>query len=243
MGLVPVEAKLREYMKIFKNDNLEILAATAFDQLKSTIEHLALSNEHVTIALSGGSSVSEIYKQIAVRADELPKETWSKVIFSFADERVVPLESDDSNYKFAKEQFLDELISGGYICEGQIIKIDVESNAPHLEYAKELSDKIDIALLGVGPDAHTCSLFPNHSSTLNESTEFILVENSPKPPSTRISLSRSMLKSIPYPFAFFIGEGKRDAYLKFTDDKSSYNEAPIKIIQDSVDGLIFTNLS
>lgn len=229
-------------MKTFKSEDLNELATTAFDQLKNIIEELALTKNTITIALSGGSSITGIYKQIKERAGELSRDTWSKVIFCFADERVVPLDSDDSNYKFAKKQFLEELILDGHISEEQIIKIDFESAQPHLKYTQALSGAVDIALLGVGPDAHTCSLFPNHTSTENESSEFILVKDSPKPPSVRISLSRNMLKSVPYPFAFFIGESKREAYGNFINEKTSYKAVPIKIIQECAQASIFTNL-
>ena len=230
-------------MEILTYNDIDNLSTEAFDIFKETIEKLSKQQDQISIALSGGSSVAAIYKQIKERGSEISPGQWEKVIFCFADERIVPLTSDDSNYKFVKEQFLSQLIDDKLITEEQIAKVNVDEDAPHSSYSKRFEDGIDIALLGVGPDSHTCSLFPNHSSTTQQSTGFILVEDSPKPPALRISLSNTMLANTPYSFAFFIGDGKKEAYSNFLNDDLTEQQVPIKIIKKCHNSVAFTNIT
>jgi len=137
---------------------------------------------------------------------------------------------------------LGRLIETGLITEEQILKIDVSSDTPHKSYNAMLLQGIDIALLGVGPDSHTCSLFPNHSSSADNSVGIILVEDSPKPPSVRISISKYMLSNVEYAFAFFIGNGKKEAYTNFLSKSLNEIQVPIKIIKNCRNSLVFTNI-
>lgn len=229
-------------LKIYENPCIDELNIKAFISFKNIIETISKNQNHIVIALSGGTSVSGIYEQIKCRYNELTPHLWKKIIFCFADERVVPLTSPESNYKFAKDSFLSLLVESNVITENQIIKIAPNCDNPHIVYENELKHNVDIALLGVGPDAHTCSLFPNHSSIENNSNSFILVTDSPKPPPKRVSLSKSMLANINYTFTFFIGENKRKAYTKFLDKNLSEKEVPIKIIKNCKNSIVFTNL-
>lgn len=121
-----------------------------------------------------------------------------------ADERLVPLDNNDSNMKALKEDFLDKTS----IPSNQIHPIDVtllgdsESVASSYEknvIAKLLSlnnndsegdKKLDLAILGFGPDGHTCSLFPNHKLLSSSDGKLVdYLEDSPKPPPQRITLT------------------------------------------------------
>lgn len=74
---------------------------------------------------------------------------------------------------------------------------------------------IDIALFGVGEDGHVASLFPKHPALEIPGVRYLDVENSPKPPPSRISVSLDLVKEIPDPFVFFMGESKRNAFERF----------------------------
>jgi 6-phosphogluconolactonase len=118
----------------------------------------------------------------------------------FADERAVPLDSEDSNYKLCN----DYLFSKVGLPAEQIHHIDESllsdtqelADAYEQELVKVFANKsavkipvFDLLLLGMGPDGHTCSLFPGHA-LLNETTGWVApVTDSPKPPPNRITLT------------------------------------------------------
>ncbi|MCG6201290.1 6-phosphogluconolactonase [Psychromonas antarctica] len=228
-------------MKEYHYNSVTNLASSAFDKFKASLESLS-SQTKIIIALSGGSSVEPLYQQIAKRYNEIPLSLWQKVIFCFADERLVPLDSPDSNYKAACNSFITVLIQAQVIANEAVATVNCDSKTAHLEYTAKVGNKVDIALLGVGPDSHTCSLFPHHSSVDNPSKAFIMVNDSPKPPAARISMSRSMVEHTGSVFVFFIGEGKRDAYNNFMDDTLAIQDAPIKISRQAAQCLVFSDI-
>jgi 6-phosphogluconolactonase len=69
----------------------------------------------------------------------------------------------------------------------------------------------DVVLLGIGPDGHCCSLFPNHPSAVDDSGSVIAVRESPKPPPLRVSLSFSGLNAARQIWVVASGSGKAEA--------------------------------
>jgi len=156
-----------------------------------------------TIALSGGSlpsflsTVNDAFQAAGVHPQY---ERWHVIL---ADERCVPLDHPDSNMKAIREHFLSKVS----IPESQCHAIDetlllnsTESVADTYQKVVEEVLKIsggllDLALLGFGPDGHTCSLFPGHA-LLSETTKLVaFIEDSPKPPPQRITLTFRVLNA------------------------------------------------
>eukprot|EP00451_Oxyrrhis_marina_P049183 CAMPEP_0204457908 /NCGR_PEP_ID=MMETSP0471-20130131/3120_1 /ASSEMBLY_ACC=CAM_ASM_000602 /TAXON_ID=2969 /ORGANISM="Oxyrrhis marina" /LENGTH=227 /DNA_ID=CAMNT_0051458421 /DNA_START=34 /DNA_END=713 /DNA_ORIENTATION=- len=120
----------------------------------------------------------------------------------YADERCVPLDHEDSNHRACSEAFL----SGTSIPPAQIYAINacVEPAQAALEYQESLRalfpeiplPKLDVALLGMGPDGHTASLFPNHPLVQYEGPDWVVpIEDSPKPPACRITMTLPVLNA------------------------------------------------
>ncbi|KAF2095635.1 6-phosphogluconolactonase [Rhizodiscina lignyota] len=156
------------------------------------------------VAVSGGSLPATLAKALlqestGARDDTLQFSKWE--IF-FADERCVPFDHEESNYRLVKEELLDKIPEQ----EGKprVFPIDTK----YLDDVAEMADQyeqtlvqqfasrdsvripmFDLILLGCGPDGHTCSLFPG-SPLLRETDAWVLyIEDSPKPPPKRITLS------------------------------------------------------
>ena len=155
------------------------------------------------VAVSGGSLPNTLAKgllaQSAGSADELDFSKWE--IF-FADERAVPLDHAESNYKLLKDELLDKIPS--HMGKPAVHPINVE----YLDNIQEIADQyqeeilrsfaakdsvklpiFDLLLLGCGPDGHTCSLFPNHELLREKDAWVAAIADSPKPPPKRITLT------------------------------------------------------
>lgn len=151
------------------------------------------------IALSGGSLIKILHQGLLSRESEIE---WGKWDIYFADERLVPFDSPDSNYGSAKREIFD------------LIKGDVKPRVYHIDelligdpqecadgYEKVLIDNFakkdliklpmfDLLLLGCAPDGHIALLFPNHGEQLRENLAWCMpVLNAPMGPENRITLS------------------------------------------------------
>jgi 6-phosphogluconolactonase len=108
-----------------------------------------------TIALSGGSTPKKLHAILAARGrDAAP---WDRIALYFGDERGVPPDHADSNYRMAKETLIDPLkLTNVHRMEAERADRDRAAD----DYAKILPAAFDLVLLGMGPDGHTASLFP-----------------------------------------------------------------------------------
>ncbi|EMD41694.1 hypothetical protein CERSUDRAFT_110270 [Gelatoporia subvermispora B] len=148
-----------------------------------------------TVAISGGS----LPKQLNALINK-PGVKWDKWHVFYADERVVPLDHEDSNHHLCTT----ELFSKVPIPHDQIHTIDPSladdleelSDAYEKELIREFAQKdsarfpiFDLILLGVGPDGHTASLFPGHELLSEEDRWVAYITDSPKPPPKRVTLT------------------------------------------------------
>lgn len=155
------------------------------------------------VAVSGGS-LPKILAQALLAPSSGPndKVKWDKWEIFFADERAVPLDHEDSNYKLLKDELLDKIpedqpkptvhaIDTQYLNDTQELA-DQYEQALVRSFASRDSVKLpifDLILLGCGPDGHTCSLFPGHELLRETSAWVAPIEDSPKPPAKRITLT------------------------------------------------------
>lgn len=183
------------------------------------------------VAVSGGSLPKILAKALlAPPHDKSDTVDFSKWEVFFADERAVPLDHEDSNYMLLKEELLDKIPSN--MGKPTIHPIDVE----YIDDVQEMADQyqeallrsfaakdsvkipiFDLLLLGCGPDGHTCSLFPNHE-LLRESDAWVApIEDSPKPPKKRITLTLPVVTG-GIKIAFVAtGDGKREVLKQILD--------------------------
>jgi len=175
------------------------------------------------IAISGGSLPLSLTTLI-----DNPAVKWNKWQVYFADERVVSLEHPDSNYKLA----LDTLFSKVPIPPNNIHAIDPTllddleelSDAYEKELIHEFAQKdaarfpvFDLILLGTGPDGHTASLFPGHDLLAEEDRWVAYIEDSPKPPPKRITLTYPVINHASRVAFVATGEGKQDILHQILD--------------------------
>jgi 6-phosphogluconolactonase len=154
-----------------------------------------------TVALSGGSTPKSIFGLVA--ADEAAgrsKLSWDMVQVFFGDERHVPPEHPDSNYRMANEALLSKVP----IPAGNVHRVRAELDAPSAaaEYENQVrsvfgsragvAPRFDLVMLGMGPDGHTASLFPG-STALKEQSALVCANWVEKLNSHRITFTFPLL--------------------------------------------------
>jgi len=198
----------------------------------------------VTIAFCGGSSVSGVFHQLLMQQVD-----WKKTRIFLTDERLVSLTDKDSNYKLLNDVLLSKLLDADAIQESNIIPFinnpDVKDSGVK-QYNHELKSSknhFDIILLSAGEDSHIASLFPNHPSINSKSKSYIKVDNSPKPPKQRISISPVLIRRSTHPILLFFGENKRKAFNNFNNPRIQLTSCPSKLVKEVKDSYVFTDLN
>lgn len=214
----------------------------AIELIEQRVKELGKKNE-IILGITGGRSVQGIYKKF-IKA-EIP---WNKIHIFMVDERCVPVMSEESNYRMARELFMNELVNSGKLSENNVhpFRFSHGENqtavARYQEEFEKYAKAFDIVILGAGEDGHVASLFPNHS-ILNDSRGFIFVKKSPKPPNERITASRKLLQASDTSFLLFFGKGKKQAYRNFRDNDVSLSDCPAKLVQIIKNSYVLTNIS
>jgi len=137
-------------------DSLADYIANAFLNLMSQIQR---QQNYFSVILSGGNTPIAVHEKIISQALTRPDINWKRIKIFFSDERCVPPDHKDSNYKMVYDTLIEPL----NIPSKNVYRFDCEKE-PQLA-AKEYELKlqaIDLALLGLGTDGHTASLFPKN---------------------------------------------------------------------------------
>jgi 6-phosphogluconolactonase len=146
-----------------------------------------------SVALSGGSLATTFFPKLAA----LPFD-WSRTEFFWGDERAVPAEHPDSNYGIAAKLWLEP----AQVPQAKIhrmpadeadLTLAAEAHSGEIAAILGTPPRLDLVLLGVGPDGHVCSLFPGHPLLRDESRWVAPVLDSPKPPPRRMTLTLPVL--------------------------------------------------
>jgi 6-phosphogluconolactonase len=194
-------------------------------------EHLArVGGAGGHIALAGGSTPRDAYERAAAMDVD-----WSGATFWFGDERCVPPDDGQSNYRMFKEAFVDRI--DGEPPTVRRIAAERGPNAAADDYERDLREalgeqtpRLDLALLGLGPDAHTASLFPEDDA-LNETGRVAVgVQNAGMEPYVpRVTLTVPVLNATRELLFLVTGRNKAEAVARaFADPPSP--AAPASLI-------------
>jgi 6-phosphogluconolactonase len=174
--------------------DLDSLSRAAADEL-TAIAHAAIAARgSFHVALSGGSTPKRLFGLLAQRGRAaLP---WDHIELWWGDERTVPPDHADSNYRMTRETLIEPLgIAAAHVHR---IAAETDPAAAALAYEHALVAALgappifDLVLLGMGPDGHTASLFPG-SPALDETTRWVVANPVTSPlvhgSTTRITLT------------------------------------------------------
>lgn len=208
----------------------EVIVSTTPDEVSvAAIKHIArISSESIAargrfvVALSGGSMPSLLKPLV----ESIPDSEWPSWHVFFADERCVPLDHIDSNYRAC--EFLITKVPRSQVfplpLEEGIELDDPAALAERYEIMLRTSCEsdvnsipvLDLVLLGMGPDGHTCSLFPGHELVLSppSSASVAVIRDSPKAPPVRITLTLEVLNAARVVAFIATGDSKAEVLSK-----------------------------
>ena len=124
-----------------------------------------------SLAFSGGSTARLCYEELARSFGT--SIDWSIVVGWWGDERCVPLDDPDSNYRLVDEALLQNVVALSAV---HPMRSDIPNPADHYDSLVAAAPPIDVIHLGLGPDGHTASLFPQ-SSALESAPDRLVVSN------------------------------------------------------------------
>jgi 6-phosphogluconolactonase len=192
---------------------------------------LAEASGHVCI--TGGSTPGKAYERVAVARPD-----WSGVNVWFTDERCVPPDHEHSNFRMANEALLSR-VSGATVNRMQG-ELGPERGAAEYEREFETAGRptLDLILLGIGPDVHTCSLFPGDDALAERERPVVGVETPGMAPLVpRITLTLPVVNASRQIVFLVTGEDKADAVAVAFSGRSD-PRAPASLVDGNVTVLL-----
>ena len=183
-------------------------------RLRALIDEAEVGSR-INLAISGGAVATSLLPSLLPRVGDVD---WSRVRVWLVDERFVPAGHADRNDDQAWEGFFHaasgvELVRMPTSDESApgAGSLDAATSAFEATWTELMgSGSFDVALIGMGPDGHICSLFPGRVD-LEEPSPILAIRNSPKPPPERITVSMPVMRACPEVWLTTAGEGKAEA--------------------------------
>ncbi|KAK6118522.1 hypothetical protein DH2020_047789 [Rehmannia glutinosa] len=235
-----VTPKSKGKVKVF--DTEEDLAVALAKYAADLANKVTQERNSFTVVFSGGSLVKSLRK--LVEQPYIDSVDWSKWHVFWVDERVVPKDHPDSNYLLAYNEFLSKVpipagnvysINEALSAEGAAD--DYETCLKHLVKTRTLDQsqttgfpKFDLMLMGMGPDGHIASLFPEHPLVQENEKWVASIKDSPKPPPERISFTLPVINSSANIALVVAGAGKASAVYTALADVSNSEVLPVQLV-------------
>jgi 6-phosphogluconolactonase len=176
----------RSRLKVLVAKDRDEFRRLGAETLGKKIASAVQARGRAAIALSGGSTPGPVYEELG-SSDLAAKIAWAQLEIFFADERAVPVDHPESNYRLVKETLLKDHPEA----LGQAYRMPADA-ADRVEaakrYGRRMPDPLDVLVLGMGPDGHTASLFPG-SAALDETEARVVAVTAPKPPPDRMTIT------------------------------------------------------
>jgi 6-phosphogluconolactonase len=209
-------------------DKAETLAESLAGRFEAAAREAVAARGRFTVALPGGSVATTFFPRLS----RVPLD-WSRVDFFWGDERAVPPDHPDSNYAAARAPWLDPSgVPGDRVHRMRAEDPDLGKAAA--DYERELQQaagtppRLDLVLLGVGPDGHVCSLFAGHPVLAVRDRAVAVVEESPKPPPRRLTLTLPVVTGADRVVVVALGRGKAEVIRAAVEDPGS--ALPVAIV-------------
>ena len=194
------------------------------------------SGSSYSIALSGGSTPRGLFR-LLTREPYRSQCHWPSCTFLWGDERCVPPDHSDSNFRMAKENLLDHVP----IEPGQVFRMEGEQKPEdaalryeqvlkeHLQVGESHLPRFDLILLGMGPDGHTASLFPA-TTALQETQRTVVANWVEKLQTFRITLTPPVLNAAKDVLFLVCGQDKAEAVHSVLEGPKAPERYPSQLV-------------
>jgi 6-phosphogluconolactonase len=210
----------------------KLVAATAAERIVAAAESAIEIRGSFSIVLSGGNTPKSLYALLATEPFRSVID-WTKVHVFFGDERCVPRDHLESNYRMARETLLSKVpVPGDNVCR---IRAEADPAEAALEYDQTLGEYFadsgpDVTLLGMGDDGHTASLFPR-TDALKEAKHRCVANFVPQMNKWRITMSPAFLNRSQEVLILVTGVHKAARVAQALEGPRVPEELPIQLIQ------------
>jgi 6-phosphogluconolactonase len=188
------------------------------------------------LVITGGGILEQVLAEIAAVSAAGTGPDWRRVHVWWGDERFVPHDSADRNDLPAFAKLLDHVeVEADHVHRMPASDAGLtDAEAAAAAYSAALGEHadgglvpaFDIALIGIGPDGHCCSLFPHHPVLSVTGTAVAAVHDSPKPPPDRLTLTFAALDAAREIWFIASGDGKADAVAEALSGTASVEQTP-----------------
>ena len=195
----------------------------------------AIQNKgNATLLLSGGSTPGGVYRLLS-DADL----DWSKVTVGLVDERFVGPDSEFSNHLLLRNSLLQNKAKGALFIPMASDLTAYIKNEQEIEAAYRIFTEPDVVLLGMGPDGHTASIFPNDPNSnlalQADTARLIFNTNAPAHPTQRITCSAALLCRSKHLLLMLTGEQKLEVF-----EQAPERNLPIAAFQQHLQETYYT---
>jgi 6-phosphogluconolactonase len=215
--------------KIHVFENARELARAAAKTFAEQAAKSIQEKGNFAVALAGGSTPKTLYELLATEYQDTLD--WKGVRAFFGDERTVPPDHEDSNYRMAYEALLSRVPVGSV----HRMRGELEPREAATLYEEELKEffggppRFDLVLLGIGEDGHTASLFPG-TRALDVTDRFVVENPVEKLDTIRLTLTVPAINAAKKVNFLVAGEGKAGALEEILEGDSNPREYPAKLI-------------
>jgi 6-phosphogluconolactonase len=188
--------------------------------IAASVRKAAARTATISLALSGGRTPQPVHAALV----DQPDMPWARVRVYFADERAVPPDDPDSNYGMARQSLLSRVP----MAPDAVFRMEAERpdrDAAARDYAALLPDALDVLLLGLGADGHTCSLFP-HSAEVRERVRRVVPARGPDPPRDRLTITPPVIARARVVVMLVVGSAKAEAVAAALEGPDDIDRCP-----------------
>ncbi|MFA5902868.1 MAG: 6-phosphogluconolactonase [Desulfobacula sp.] len=206
--------------KFYFYSDSELLAEDLANTLIRKIQEAVADHGICHMVFPGGQSPHRVLERMSEK--DLP---WKALHLYPSDERCVPMGEPERNDRMIDELFLNRVPLPFENLHRIPVELGPEEGASRYCQLLNQTPRFDIALLGMGLDGHTASLFPGHSA-LYDRRPAVPIQSAPKPPSLRISIGLERLKASHTRYVIVLGSNK----MSFLNYLGSVNITPVELI-------------